>query len=87
MEDAVGSAVVLGATGQTGSALVRGLLAGATPMATRVVAYGNSRMPVYDGPNQHLFTGIQARLNFEMLVKRRECGAGCLGGPCWASNE
>jgi len=39
--------MVIGATGQTGSAMVRELLGGDEPRATRVVAYGHSRMPAY----------------------------------------
>ena len=43
-------------------AMVRELLSGSEQRATRVVAYGNSRMPTYSGPRQDLFEPRQATM-------------------------
>lgn len=50
----IGRAVVLGATGQTGSGMLEELLGGSEPQVKGVVAYGNSRLPKYDGPRKEL---------------------------------
>ena len=56
----IGAAVVVGATGQTGSAMVRELLMNDGLGVTRVVAYGNSRKPSYEGPRSEKFLAVQA---------------------------
>jgi uncharacterized protein YbjT (DUF2867 family) len=55
----IGSAVILGATGQTGSALLLELLSSPTPIVDRVVAYGNSRKPTPKGPHADRATAKQ----------------------------
>ena len=50
MAESIGSVLIIGATGQTGSALLSELLSAQSPIADRVVAYGNSRKPVLQGP-------------------------------------
>jgi hypothetical protein len=55
----IGSALILGATGQTGSALLSELLSGPEPVVTKVVAYGNSRKPVLNGPYAERATALQ----------------------------
>lgn len=57
---AIGAAVVVGATGQTGSALVSELLSHDGLGVTKVVAYGNTRKPSYQGLHLEMFTALQA---------------------------
>mmetsp|Transcript_28822 Transcript_28822/g.72567 ORF Transcript_28822/g.72567 Transcript_28822/m.72567 type:complete len:228 (-) Transcript_28822:61-744(-) len=57
----VGRALVVGATGQTGSAMVQQLLEEGG-RCSGVVAYGNSRRPQYDGPNKQLLEPRQAKM-------------------------
>ena len=61
MAASLGKVLVIGATGQTGSAMVCELLDSDQQRASKVVAYGNTRMPSYSGKNAALFTAIQAR--------------------------
>jgi hypothetical protein len=56
----IGAAVVVGATGQTGRAMVHELLMNDGLGVTKVVAYGNSRKPQYEGPRSELFTAVQS---------------------------
>lgn len=59
----IGSAVILGATGQTGSALLLELLSTPSPIVDRVVAYGNSRMPTLTGPHADRATAKQVEID------------------------
>ena len=52
--------------------MVRELLSGGEQRATRVVAYGNSRMPTYSGPNQDLFEPRQATMEALATSKSSE---------------
>ena len=56
----LGTVAVIGATGQTGSNMVNELLGGEKPRASKVIAYGNSRMPGYSGKNAELLVPRQA---------------------------
>ena len=68
----LGSCCVVGATGQTGSAMVRELLGGAEARATRVVAFGNSRLPTYSGPRAELLEARQAPMEALASARRSE---------------
>ena len=68
----LGSCCVVGATGQTGSAMVRELLGGAEARATRVVAFGNSRLPTYSGPRAELLEARQAPMEALASSRRSE---------------
>lgn len=61
MAASLGKVLVIGATGQTGSKMICELLDADQPRASKVVAYGNTRMPAYGGRNAALFTAMQAR--------------------------
>jgi len=54
--------LVLGAPRRLTQAMVRELLGGSEQRATRVVAYGCSRMPTYSGARQELFEPRQATM-------------------------
>eukprot|EP00290_Baffinella_frigidus_P012712 CAMPEP_0180164710 /NCGR_PEP_ID=MMETSP0986-20121125/30541_1 /TAXON_ID=697907 /ORGANISM="non described non described, Strain CCMP2293" /LENGTH=218 /DNA_ID=CAMNT_0022115557 /DNA_START=10 /DNA_END=666 /DNA_ORIENTATION=- len=60
MAASLGKVLVIGATGQTGSKMICELLDADQPRASKVVAYGNTRMPAYGGRNAALFTAMQA---------------------------
>ena len=53
------SAIILGATGQTGSALLHELLSSPSPVVERIVAFGNTRMPIPRGPHTDRATAKQ----------------------------
>ena len=68
----LGSALILGATGQTGSATLDELALATDPAVRRVVAFGCSRKPnVGQNANAGLVTAVQVRLPRGVVLRWR----------------